>query len=394
MIIIWGVGNLIAQPYPHTDPTNSGNWILNTAISDEFNGTSLDENKWQVCGRDGVYWAGIFTGRYDPTTDIGWQYSPDNMHVSDGILKIRTEYDPDYPWVNPGTGNYQYTTGGMWSKVKSDSTGYMEIRCKLADARTVAAFWTTGDDLCELDVFEAIGKHLIYSARMWSSLHDWSFPRPNHSWSDRTQLPFNFRDGFHTFAAEWDQDSLKIYADGQFVHGTSRDWVENTPAQGAANDKYSTRWSLTGGQHIWADAEIFPWWGIPDPNNLPADFEIEYIRVWQREGGPTAISDVKDIAVATGFRLEQNYPNPFNPKTNIRYQLPVESYVQLEIYNLAGQKVRTLVSARKNTGSHSVQWNGLNDSGQKVSSAIYLYTIRIKSSGQSFSQSRKMILMK
>lgn len=275
-----------AAVYPHTDPANLGNWILQSAVSDEFEGTQLDENKWQVCGRNGIYWGQGgsnpgFTGRgYDPAGyDTGWEYNPDNLRVTNGLLKITTQYDPAYPWVNnPNGWNFEFTTGGMWSKAQSAATGYMEIRCKLPAASTTGAFWTTGDSSSELDVFEAIGSpssNLSRTNKMWSSLHDWTQPTPNHAWTDTTVLPFNFRDGFHTYAAEWDADNLKIYADGQLIHETTRAWVET-------NGIYSTRWPLTGGQHIWADSEIFPWWGTPAPGSLPADYEIEYIRVWEK----------------------------------------------------------------------------------------------------------------
>ena len=67
---------------------------------------------------------------------------------------------------------------------------------------------------------------------------------------------------------------------------------------------------------------------------------------------------VEDLAPPEEFALSQNYPNPFNSETNISYQLPAESDVRLEIYNLAGQLVRTLVSDRQEAGSYTVRWDG------------------------------------
>ncbi|MCK4653584.1 MAG: lamin tail domain-containing protein, partial [Candidatus Cloacimonetes bacterium] len=85
-----------------------------------------------------------------------------------------------------------------------------------------------------------------------------------------------------------------------------------------------------------------------------------------------------------------NYPNPFNPETTIYYQLPEDSPVEISIYNLKGQKVKTLISDQLSAGEHSVAWNGNDDFGEPVSSGIYFY--RIKNS--SCEIVKKMVLMK
>jgi hypothetical protein len=90
------------------------------------------------------------------------------------------------------------------------------------------------------------------------------------------------------------------------------------------------------------------------------------------------------------YALEQNYPNPFNPTTTIRYTLARRGVVSLELYNLLGQRVRTLVHQEEGTGVHTVTWDGTNDAGRSVSSGVYLYTLR---SGD-FVRSRKLLLMR
>jgi len=106
---------------------------------------------------------------------------------------------------------------------------------------------------------------------------------------------------------------------------------------------------------------------------------------------PNQATDVtaEDVIPQT-FNLSQNYPNPFNPTTIINYAIPQNSIVTLSIYNMLGQKIKTLVSEQKNAGTYSVQWNGENEFGQKVSSGAYIYKIN----AGSFVQSMKMILMK
>jgi len=88
--------------------------------------------------------------------------------------------------------------------------------------------------------------------------------------------------------------------------------------------------------------------------------------------------------------LHQNYPNPFNPVTTISYQLPLDSEVELIIYNIKGQKVKTLVNETIPAGEHSVVWNGKSDQDRSVSSGIYFYKLKTKED----SKIKKMILLK
>ncbi len=72
-----------------------------------------------------------------------------------------------------------------------------------------------------------------------------------------------------------------------------------------------------------------------------------------------------------------NYPNPFNPSTTISFSIPVSSNIQILIYNIKGQKVRTVTNESYERGNHSVIWNGNDDSGKTVSSGIYSYKLNI-----------------
>lgn len=95
-------------------------------------------------------------------------------------------------------------------------------------------------------------------------------------------------------------------------------------------------------------------------------------------------------ALPTEFAISQNYPNPFNPSTLIRYQLPSAEKVRLVVYNSLGQAVRTLTEGYREAGYYQVEWNGLDDGGQRVSSGIYFYRIQ----AGKFNASYKMIMMK
>lgn len=86
----------------------------------------------------------------------------------------------------------------------------------------------------------------------------------------------------------------------------------------------------------------------------------------------------------------RNYPNPFNPETTIEFGVPASGQTRLQVYNLKGQLVRTLVDEFREAGKHSDVWNGRDDSGNEVSSGVYLYRL---DNGSRFS-TRKMLLLK
>ena len=96
------------------------------------------------------------------------------------------------------------------------------------------------------------------------------------------------------------------------------------------------------------------------------------------------------IGLPDVFALHNNYPNPFNPVTNITYDIPEVAEVRLDIYNVAGQKVRTLTQGHHEPGRYRIQWNATNDFGQQLSSGMYIYRIV----AGDFVSVKKLILMK
>jgi len=104
----------------------------------------------------------------------------------------------------------------------------------------------------------------------------------------------------------------------------------------------------------------------------------------------TATNSDSDLTKPAVTALHSNYPNPFNPSTVISFDVAARGAVCLDIYNIKGQKVRELVDEVLESGSHTVEWNGFDDTGRAVSSGIYFYRMR---AGE-YVGVRKMLLMK
>ncbi len=108
-----------------------------------------------------------------------------------------------------------------------------------------------------------------------------------------------------------------------------------------------------------------------------------------RFDAPVAVDDNSESGLPTQFRLAQNYPNPFNPATEITYQLPALSHVQLEIYNLQRQEIKTLVDEFQAAGRQSVVWDGLDETGKKAAAGLYFYQMN----AGNFTVTKKMLLV-
>ena len=148
-------------------------------------------------------------------------------------------------------------------------------------------------------------------------------------------------------------------------------------------------WSTT------TEASIINAWG----RHLSYFFSEAYRDIWNKGYG-RAVRCVNDIPVGIdehggaerpdAFNLTQNYPNPFNPATVIEYSVPSRTDVTIEIFNVLGQKVRTLVNESKAAGLYWIEWNGSDEAGYSVSTGVYLYRFY----AGDVVQTKKMLLIK
>jgi hypothetical protein len=120
------------------------------------------------------------------------------------------------------------------------------------------------------------------------------------------------------------------------------------------------------------------------------------IGFWFLRGDILTGIDPVELSFPKDFRLEQNFPNPFNPGTLIKYQLPEPASVSLTVYNILGQKVRTLVypGLQQAAGAYQVEWDGRDNVGAKAAGGVYFYRMEAKTANTVIVQVRKMMLVK
>jgi hypothetical protein len=127
-----------------------------------------------------------------------------------------------------------------------------------------------------------------------------------------------------------------------------------------------------------------PWSGDDPVDNLLGLYVFEF------ENTQTFVGVEESFEVPKTYSLRQNYPNPFNPDTNISYDILEATNVTIQIYDLLGQIVNTLVNERKEPGVYVTRWNGLDQSGSKVANGVYIYRLKT----ERFIENRKMLLLK
>jgi len=169
--------------------------------------------------------------------------------------------------------------------------------------------------------------------------------------------------------AEGDLVWLALYKSGVFLTNYVQ-WTENDGHADRIEEIYSSWGTGSDFQILIMDENAN--WGFSD------EFTI------------TSLDSEDNIVLVMSNKLIGNYPNPFNPETTIKYSINEDSNVQIEIYNIRGQKVKTLIDDFRDAGYHQLIWNGIDNRNKPVSSGLYFY--RLKSN--SFSQIRKMLLLK
>jgi hypothetical protein len=152
-------------------------------------------------------------------------------------------------------------------------------------------------------------------------------------------------------------------------------------------------WDMTDGGTY---AELYDWGlevAVTDPNSIQNTSVRSYFMDWG-SCNPDRIGRAGESILPERCELKQNCPNPFNSGTEIRYEIPAAADITLDIFDMQGRKVCTLVDNWQTSGSHLAYWNGLDETGNTAASGSYLYQITVNDGSNIFKQAHKLILVK
>jgi len=284
--------------YPASDPNNQKNWILRKKLSDEFDKPGLpSEEKWSFGGE------GDCNTSSESASAVCWDgrapalFTRDNARVDDnGILHLTTKYEPNnekfFPHLDEDDNDIidddcdckyeKYTSAAVVSKY-GFKYGYFEVRAKVAPVSMSSAFWAIGECF-EIDVFEIVGQpqnddcetndfaSCQNATEMPSCVHK-NYNKDGYCKS--TDLDNDLTKDFHVYGADWTHNRIKFYADGKLTHVLKK-------KTGKKKKQWPWKKKKDCKMYIWLDNEAFSWQGLPTKESLPADYEIDYVRVWKR----------------------------------------------------------------------------------------------------------------
>jgi hypothetical protein len=321
-------------------PKDAYKLVISAEAGANATGTVWFDDFIQV-GRGGA-WAGQnWNGFVD--ADSGWQY-----------------------WIAPGGGNDGNTFfpgSGVSSEQAHTGTSSLKITANVGRE--------TGELVWFSETVPVVGNKM-YVVSAWVMTSD---IKKDSVFNASSQLGFTvtwhsklFADagGWNEFAGEDHRFTLNETSTGW----TQYSWTIKAPADAKAISVRARSWPLWTGVSYWDDMMVY---GI--------------------ENAPTSVHErptVSSTLLPKQFSLEQNFPNPFNPTTNISYSLVNSGAVKLEVFNIVGQLVSTVVDEVQSAGVWTVRWNGTDAAGKHVSSGMYLYRLTTSS----FVSTKKMMFIK
>ena len=251
-----------------------GVWILDKSFSDEFDKSKLDEKKWWDFN---PAWHGRKPSHF----------ARSNVKVKKGLLRLSAKnLDPKKVSIQDKARGYdKFSTAIIKSKQKSHY-GYYEARAKSMKAAVCNAFWLydpleesvkyrEGEYSEEIDIFEVFGKankkenqrayyaavHRYQTPYVESLVNKRKYKLENRY--TRLEVEYDFHEDFHIYGLLWTPDELVWYLDGKEVFRRKNDFFKRP-------------------LHIIFDAEIMETWdGLPNPDDLPSTFQVDYLRVWR-----------------------------------------------------------------------------------------------------------------
>ncbi len=337
----------------------------NLVWRDEFQGEEVDQTKWSHLSSS---LQDQQQGNCGENDQQEWN-TFDNIEMNNGVLTMNAHrldepYDSGancdflYPW----TGVVMNSSPGI-----SFSYAYIETRSKLPVTHGMwTAFWTwqaPGANVQkEIDVKEywsAWTQEQYLNATHGPNMPDVNTGSSWVQWGDD-----NGPGEWNVYGADIRPDGIHFYLNGEMVNRAEGDLGEN-PQMNIIINLAVSRGNLAPPSHV---------------NH--AQKHVDYVRVWKRTF-PTDSEVLPDVP--NQVVLDQNYPNPFNPVTRIKYQIPASSHVTLEVFDMLGRHVETLVDGRNSAGHHSTEFDGSN-----LASGIYVYRLSVGNTVRT----RKLTLLK
>lgn len=232
---------------PGEPPAAAGEWQKIVSLTDEFAGPGLDAEKWHD---HNPHWKGR-----EPAL-----FSKKNVAIRQGKLHLTARAD------SSPEGQITYTTAAVKSKALAHY-GYFEIRCRAMKSKASSAFWfyqATDERWTEIDVFEMCGRG-PHSGKLHTNAHVFRTPESDEHRDHQQTLSLadDPAEKFHVYGLLWNSEWIEWYVDGKRVRKLK-----------------NTAWHQP--LHMNFDSETFPdWFGLPDPEELPATFTLDYVRSWK-----------------------------------------------------------------------------------------------------------------
>ncbi|MFO7932568.1 MAG: family 16 glycosylhydrolase [Bacteroidales bacterium] len=328
--------------------------------SDEFEGDSLDLSRWSYMTGDGTAY-GLPSGWGNNEEQY---YLEQNAVVGDSVLTIVAKKQ----WV----GGKPYTSARIRTLDKGDwKYCRIEFRARMPLGKGLwPAIWMLPSDNAyggwaasgEIDIMEYLGDA---PRTVHGTLH-FGGEYPDNEFKGKSyvlpQGEADFHQEFHDFALEWEEGEIRWYVDGELYQTQGRgDWWSSGGQFPAPFDR---RFHLLINLAVGGN-----WPGSPDGSTqFPQELVIDYVRVYQKN---VTGQDPRSGTRPDGFVLEQNQPNPFSSSTIISYILPGREHVTLDVFDVRGSKIATLIEEEKLPGQHRIIFDAAG-----LSPGLYFYRFR------------------
>ena len=243
----------ITDALPLSEQQADDRWEVYEPLTDEFEAPDLDSNKWLPTH---MRWKGRQPALF-------WE---ENVKLEDGKLHLtmRKEEAPDMP-----KGYHDYTSACVHAK-ETVKYGYFEVKARPMASAGSSSFWfrnSTQDWVTEIDVYEIGARSPGFERKLNMNLHVVRTPTEKKHWScgGKWIAPWDLGDNYHVYALDWNEKRIKYYVDGVVVRSVP-----------------NTHWHQP--LYMIFDSETMPdWFGMPEDEDLPSTYKVEYVRAWKRK---------------------------------------------------------------------------------------------------------------